>query len=72
MNKMNYQAAINSFNDVFRLDPNNFLANLNVAKIYIQLRRGQDARKHLQTALNVSPGNQEAIQVRQELLNRGL
>jgi len=67
MDKADYPKAIEHFLEVLRYDPNHLQTNLNLAKISGILGQKQQARKYLQTVLNAHPGNQQAMQIWQQL-----
>src|SRR6185436_6246199 len=67
MNKKDFPNAIANFETVLRADPNHTTANLNLAKIYIQMGNRALARDHVSRVLSVSPANPEAAALWREL-----
>jgi tetratricopeptide (TPR) repeat protein len=59
--------AVDAFAEVLRQNPNHVTSNLNLARIYMAKGDKTVARNHLRTVLDVSPGDQEAAQLWQQL-----
>ena len=67
MGRHDYDKAFDAFSEVFRQDPRHLNSNLNLASIYISRGDKALARKHLQTALEVSPEDQAALAMLRQL-----
>ena len=61
LRRREYAKAEEAFREVLRQDPKHVSSNLNLASIYMALGRKTQAREHLQTVLEASPGNQQAV-----------
>jgi tetratricopeptide (TPR) repeat protein len=66
MTRKEYDKAIDSFVEVLRLDPKLVSAHLNLASIYIAEGKRDLARQHVSAALQVSPGDPQAMMMIQQ------
>ena len=67
MRRNEYTKAAEAFAEVLRQDPKHVSSNLNLAKIYIAQGNKPLARSYLKTVLDVSPGDQQAAALWQQL-----
>jgi tetratricopeptide (TPR) repeat protein len=67
MRKNEFNKAADAFAEVLRQDPKHVSSNLNLARIYITRGDKSVARGYLRTVLEVSPGDQQAAQMWQQL-----
>ncbi len=67
MRKNEYAKAAASFEQVLQFEPKHFNANFNLAKISRLQGKAAVARSYLQSALESSPGNPDAITMMKEL-----
>jgi FimV-like protein len=67
MRKNDLNKATDAFNEVLRQDPKHVSSNLNLARIYMAKGDKAGARNYLRTVLEVSPGDQQAAQLWQQL-----
>jgi len=67
MRRNEYAKAVDAFAEVLRQDPKHISANLNLAKIYIAQGNKPLARSYLRTVLEVSPGDQQAAALWQQI-----
>ena len=56
------------FQQVLRLKPDHLRARINLAVAFARLGRPREALRECDEALRISPGNQQALRVRQQLL----
>ncbi len=61
MDKQEFGQAIANFEEILRLYPAHVLANIALAKIYLQTNEVSLARRHLATVLDASPNHPEAL-----------
>jgi protein O-mannosyl-transferase len=67
MRKNEFNKAADAFAEVLRQDPKHVSSNLNLARIYMTKGDKAVARNYLRTVLEVSPGDQQAAQMWQQL-----
>jgi FimV-like protein len=67
MRRNELDKAAEAFAEVLRQDPKHVSSNLNLARIYMTKGDKTVARNHLRTVLDVSPNDQEAAQLLQQL-----
>lgn len=67
MRRNEYARASEHFEEVVRFEPKHFNANFNLAKISKSQGRTAIARSYLQSALEGSPGNPDAVSMMKEL-----
>jgi protein O-mannosyl-transferase len=65
--KSDFPQAISHLENVLRNDSKHLAAHVALAKIYIQTRQISLARQHINDALSISPGNPEAVALRQQI-----
>jgi protein O-mannosyl-transferase len=65
--RRDYKSAIEHLSEVLRFDPKHVNTNLNLAQIYAAEGNKPLARNYLNNVLSSSPGNQQALQVWQQL-----
>ena len=67
LRKSEFEKAADAFVEVLRQDPKHVSSNLNLARIYMTKGDKAAARSYLRTVLEVSPGDQQAAQLWQQL-----
>jgi protein O-mannosyl-transferase len=67
MRKNDFNKAADAFAEVLRQDPKHVSSNLNLARIYMTKGDKAGARSYLRTVLDVSPGDEQAAQLWQQL-----
>jgi len=67
LRKSDFNKAADAFAEVLRQDPKHVSSNLNLARIYMTKGDKTAARSYLRTVLEVSPGDQQAAQLWQQL-----
>jgi protein O-mannosyl-transferase len=67
MRQNDYTRAVDAFTEVLRQDPKHVSSNLNLARIYMTRGDKTGARNYLRTVLEVSPGDQQAVQMLQQM-----
>jgi protein O-mannosyl-transferase len=67
MRKNEFNKAADAFAEVLRQDPKHVSSNLNLARIYMTKGDKAVARSYLRTVLEVSPGDQQAAQLWQQI-----